>query len=59
MIDLGYKVIDLHTHLREDISFHTNLARAASIDTVLYMLNTMRCLDSSEDQKILSNQTLH
>lgn len=46
MINLGYKIIDLHTHLRDNIPFHTKLAKEAGIGTVLYMANTNPPLDN-------------
>lgn len=46
MINLGYEVIDLHTHLRENIPFHTRQALEAGIGTVLYMANMKPCLDN-------------
>src|SRR3990167_7006878 len=46
MINLGYQVIDLHTHLRDNIPFHTKLAKEAGIGMVLYMANTNPCLDN-------------
>jgi len=46
MINLGYQVIDLHTHLRDDIPFHTKQAKEAGIGMVLYMANTLLCLDN-------------
>jgi len=46
MINLGYQVIDLHAHLRDNIPFHTNLAKEAGIGMVLYMANTKPPLDN-------------
>jgi len=46
MINLGYEVIDLHTHLRDKIPFHTKLAKKAGIGIVLYMANTNPPLDN-------------
>lgn len=46
MINLGYEIIDLHTHLRDNIPFHTQLAKEAGIGMVLYMANTKPCLDN-------------
>ncbi len=46
MINLGYEVIDLHTHLRDNIPFHTQLAKEAGIGMILYMANTHPCLDN-------------
>lgn len=37
---LGYPVIDLHTHLRNDIPGHTKIARQSGISAVVYMANT-------------------
>ncbi|MBM2820906.1 MAG: dihydroorotase [Candidatus Berkelbacteria bacterium] len=46
MINIGYQIIDLHTHLRDDIPFHTKLAKEAGVGMVLYMANTIQCLDN-------------
>lgn len=46
MINLNYPIIDLHVHLRDDIGFHTKLARDAGIGTVVYMPNCNPPLDS-------------
>ncbi len=46
MINLGYEVIDLHAHLRDNIPFHTQLAKEAGIGMVLYMANPSPCLDN-------------
>lgn len=36
---LGYPVIDMHTHLRDEISHHTRIAKESGIDVVVYMAN--------------------
>jgi dihydroorotase len=43
---LDYPIIDLHTHLREDIPGHTKIARDCGIDTIVYMANTQPPLDT-------------
>ncbi|MFA4880418.1 MAG: hypothetical protein WC650_02240 [Candidatus Doudnabacteria bacterium] len=43
---LGYPVIDLHTHLRNDIAKHTKIAKTCGIDVVVYMANTDPPLDN-------------
>lgn len=53
MIDLGFKVIDIHTHLRDAIKFHTGLANKAEISCLVYMPNTTECLDTR--QKIVKS----
>lgn len=46
MIRLGYPVIDLHTHLRRNISSHTKRAKENGINTVVYMANSKPPLDN-------------
>ena len=46
MIRLGYPVIDLHTHLRRNISSHTKRAWENGISTVVYMANSKPPLDN-------------
>lgn len=41
-------VIDMHTHLRNKIPFHTKIAFESGIETVLYMPNTDPALDNLE-----------
>lgn len=36
---LGYPVIDMHTHLRNEIPYHTKIAKESGIDVVIYMAN--------------------
>ncbi|MDD5626412.1 MAG: hypothetical protein PHW01_00130 [Patescibacteria group bacterium] len=43
---LGYPVIDLHAHLRNDIAGHTRIAKMCGIDVVIYMANTDPPLDN-------------
>ncbi len=43
---LGYPVIDLHTHLRNDIDKHTKIAKECGIDAVVYMVYSVLPLDS-------------
>lgn len=45
---LNYPVIDLHTHLREDISKHTQIAKESGISVVVYMANCAPPLDNLE-----------
>ncbi len=44
----GFPVIDLHTHLRNDIPKHTKIAKENGIDVVVYMANCNPPLDSLE-----------
>jgi len=43
---LRFPIIDLHTHLRNDIPLHTKIARESGIDAVVYMANCSPPLDS-------------
>lgn len=43
---LDFPVIDLHTHLRNNISGHTRIAKEAGIDVVVYMANCEPPLDN-------------
>lgn len=45
---LNYPIIDLHTHLRNDIAKHTELAKKSGIDVVVYMANREPALDNLE-----------
>lgn len=45
---LDYPVIDIHTHLRDDIAKHTKLAKECGITAVVYMANCDPLLDSLE-----------
>lgn len=45
MYALGYPVIDMHTHLRNDIARHTLIAKNSGIDAVVYMANTNPPMD--------------
>lgn len=42
----GFPIIDLHTHLRNDISFHTQIAKESGIDVAVYMANCQPPLDN-------------
>jgi len=42
----GYPIIDLHTHLRSEIPFHTKIAKESGIDLVVYMANCQPPLDN-------------
>lgn len=44
----GFPVIDLHTHLRNDIPKHTKIAKESGIDVVVYMANCYPPLDNLE-----------
>ncbi len=48
---LNYPIIDLHTHLRNDISKHTMAAKESGIDVVVYMANCNPPLDNLERVK--------
>jgi dihydroorotase len=41
-----FPIIDMHTHLRNDITKHTKLAKESGIDVVVYMANCSPPLDS-------------
>jgi len=45
-MNLGFPVIDLHTHLRNNISGHTKIAKEAGISIVVYMANCEPPLDN-------------
>lgn len=54
---LNYPIIDLHTHLRNDIAGHTKLARDCGVDSVVYMANSEPPLDNvSRIKKSLKNK---
>jgi len=46
MIKLGFPVIDLHSHLRNDIPLHTKIAKENGINIVVYMANCSPPLDN-------------
>jgi len=46
MIQLGFSVIDLHAHLRNNIPLHTRIAKDNGIDVVIYMANCSPPLDN-------------
>jgi len=46
MIKLGFPVIDLHTHLRNNIPLHTKFAKESGIDVVIYVANSSPPLDN-------------
>jgi len=48
---LGFPVIDLHTHLRNNIPFHTKIAKESGINAVVYMANCSPPLDNLETIK--------
>jgi len=43
---LRVPIIDLHAHLREDVKYHTSIAKHSGIDFVVAMPNTSSCLDT-------------
>lgn len=43
---LGFPVIDIHTHLRDNIPLHTKIAKESGIDVVVYMANCFPPLDN-------------
>ncbi len=43
-----YPIIDIHTHLRNNIEGHTEIAKASGIDAVVYMANCHPPLDNLE-----------
>jgi dihydroorotase len=43
---LGFPVIDIHTHLRNNIPLHTKIAKESGIDIVVYMANCFPPLDN-------------
>jgi dihydroorotase len=45
-MNFDFPIIDLHTHLRNNISEHTKIAREAGIDIVVYMANCEPPLDN-------------
>lgn len=52
----NYPVIDLHTHLRNDIPKHTKIAKESGIDVVVYMANCNPPLDNLERIKQSLNE---
>ena len=48
---LEFPIIDLHTHLRNDISGHTKIAKESGVDVVVYMANCQPPLDNLEKIK--------
>jgi dihydroorotase len=50
-MNLGYPIIDLHCHLRNDIPGHTKIAKESGINLVLYMANSQPPLDSLKEIK--------
>jgi len=53
---LKYPIIDLHSHLRDKVSFHTKFALEAGIDTIIFMPNTNPCLDNLVEIKKYQKQ---
>lgn len=56
MKSLKYPIIDLHAHLRNDVCYHTRLAKAAGISTMVFMPNITPCLDNLDEIKKYSRQ---
>ncbi len=54
-----YPIIDLHTHLRNNIPKHTKIARESGIDVVVYMANCEPPLDNLERINQSLNQERH
>lgn len=46
MYKIDYPVIDLHTHLRNNIPLHTKIAEENGIDVLVYMANCLPPLDN-------------
>ena len=46
MTFFDYPIIDMHTHLRNNIPYHTGIAKESGIDVVVYMANTDPPLDN-------------
>ena len=49
--ELNYPIIDMHTHLRNNIPKHTKIAKESGIDAVVYMANCNPPLDNLETIK--------
>jgi len=47
-MQFNYPIIDIHTHLRNDIPKHTRIAKESGIDIVVYMANCSPPLDNLE-----------
>lgn len=43
-----FPIIDMHVHLRNNILYHTTIAKQSSIDVVVYMANTKPVIDTRE-----------
>ncbi|MDP2909020.1 MAG: hypothetical protein Q8N77_04420 [Nanoarchaeota archaeon] len=43
-----FPIIDMHSHLRNDILYHTTIAKQSGIDVVVYMANTKPAMDTKE-----------
>lgn len=56
---MKHPVIDMHTHLRNDIPHHTKIAKESGIDVVVYMANTTPPLDNLEAIKQSLKQERH
>jgi len=53
---LGYPVIDMHVHLRNNIPLHTRAAFDSNIDLVVYMANTKPPMDNLEAILLSKNE---
>jgi len=49
--ELNYPIIDMHTHLRNNIPKHTKIVKESGIDAVVYMANCNPPLDNLETIK--------
>jgi dihydroorotase len=56
---LGYPVIDMHTHLRNDMEYHTKILKDNGMDVVVCMANTKPPLDSLEEIEKYMSQPRH
>ena len=43
-----FPIIDMHSHLRNEIFYHTDIAKQSGIDVVVYMANTKPIMDTRE-----------
>ncbi len=43
-----FPIIDMHAHLRNEIFYHTTIAKQSHIDVVVYMANTKPVMDTRE-----------
>ncbi len=43
---MPYPIVDMHAHLRDDITYHTKIAKENGVDVVVYMANSDPPLDN-------------